>query len=68
MIPADLLANSERQPSDRPAPSPERIDSHPGYWLGSATSELRGLRERAERAERLVAELRRGLSRWRFMP
>jgi hypothetical protein len=63
--PADLLANAERPPSERPAPSPEGVDAMPGYWHGSAGGEVARWRDRALRAENRLAALRRLLGDWR---
>jgi hypothetical protein len=56
---ADLLANVERPERDRPVPSPERVDPHAGYWLGSAGSRVEHWRRRALAAEAEVERLRK---------
>jgi hypothetical protein len=61
VAPADLLANAEREPSDRPLASADE-GSIAGYWLGSAGGEVQRWRARALRAEAELARLlgRRG--------
>lgn len=58
---ADLLANVERAEGDRPLPSPDRVDPHAGYWLGSAGAVAERWKRRALAAEAEVARLRKAL-------
>jgi hypothetical protein len=70
-MPADLLANIERPPSDRPTPSRDDVTAnYPGYWPGPATPPRDTLRwkARALAAEAEVEELRRALAAWRYRP
>jgi len=62
-VSTDLLANIERAPEQRPAASPERVDPHAGYWLGSAGGLAEAWRARALAAEREVEWLRKALAR-----
>ena len=65
---ADLLANAERPATDRPSPSPERVDPHAGYWAGPASLHALHWRARAVAAEAQLDELRRQLTRYRYRP
>ncbi len=60
---ADTLINCERV-----EPAPVEREAVPGYWLGSAASQVRAADEwqrRALAAEALVIDLRKALVRWR---
>jgi hypothetical protein len=65
---ADLLANAERPATERPAPSPERVDPDAGHQLGPAGQETAHWKARALSAEAQLDELRRQLARHRFRP
>jgi hypothetical protein len=55
---ADLLANVERQPEERPArsaPLLPDLESEASHWLGSAVSEVEFWKSRALRAEAEIA-------------
>lgn len=70
---ADLLANVERDPEQRPRPVvPVVPDLEPpegfGYWHGAAGADAAYWRRRALAAEALVAGLRRALARYRVRP
>jgi hypothetical protein len=69
-VSGDTLVNAERPASERPAPSGDNLSDKlgEGYWLGSAAGEVRRWRERALRAEAALAELRKGLTGWRYRP
>ena len=70
---ADLLANVERPPSDRPPGSflpvvPDRVSVEPP-WHGGAAAYVETWRQRALRAEALLERLRAGLAAgWRPSP
>jgi len=61
---ADLLANVERPPTERPAPSTDD-GSMAGYWHGSATGEVLAWKRRALAAERELEAVRRRAAAWR---
>ncbi|MGH7294137.1 MAG: hypothetical protein ACRELB_04360, partial [Polyangiaceae bacterium] len=67
-IMSDLLANAERAPTERPAPTIDESPSAGGYWLGGAGADVSRWRERALRAEQLVERLQLALVRWRPRP
>jgi len=56
---ADLLANVERTSADRPSPTREE-PAPAGHWHGGAVAEVLRWKERALKAEAMVAELLRG--------
>jgi hypothetical protein len=68
----DLLTNAERGPSERPprlAPLLPDVSPHPEpRWCGSVNGLISHWRERALKAERVVAQLRHALERYRQHP
>jgi hypothetical protein len=66
MKPPAGIANAERPAGDKPAPAPERIDPHAGYWAGSASGQVALHRFRAEQAEAALRRLMERLKNWRI--
>ncbi len=72
MSAGDTLANAEREPHNRPRPSPPPVPDLEApdrpQWTGSATSEIEHWRQRALLAEGAVSALRHQLRHYRVRP